>query len=206
MTWSNDGEADVVADPKGVFDQVARVYVRGYGHGTETSWIEAGPEAIRGSLAVPANADVVAIPLITVLNGDEGDDSEAGIEIGVSDAAGGLPSMTYASHILDTELVVDYVVAFADVSPFRGQSVRLMVTLRQTDVCGGAACTHNVDLYVGDLWFEGLPDICTTEPDGSHPLYEYDDDPSPLPGSDCSQPLPYYFLDAEDGPHNAYGV
>jgi hypothetical protein len=155
---------------------------------------------------VPASADLVAIPLMTVLNDVPTDDSEAGIEIAVRNGGGGPTVMTYASHILDTWLGVDYVVAFADVSPFQGQPVRLTITLRQTDICAGAACTHNVDLYLGDLWFESLPDICTTEVDGSHTLYDYYDDPSPQAGWDCPEPSPYYFLDLEDGPYNAYGA
>jgi len=206
MTWQSDGQARVVADPKSLFGQVAQVYVRGYGHGTETSWVKAGPAAIRGPLSVPAGADLIAIPCMTVLNEVPGDDSEAGIEIAVSDPVGGQPMMTYASHILDTELRYDYIVAFADVSEFGDQDVSLTITLRQTDICGGANCTHDVDLYIGDLWFESLPDICTTEPDGSHTLYDYYDDPSPHLGADCADPQPYYFLDLESGPYNAYGV
>jgi hypothetical protein len=141
-----------------------------------------------------------------VLNDNPAWDSEAGIEIAAEEAAGGPAVLTYASHILDTELGVDYIVAFADVSQYQGRPLQLTITLRQTDVCGGTNCTHNVDLYVGDLWFERLPDICTTLPDGSHMLYDYYDDPSPLAIVGCSDPQAYYFIDVEEGPHNGYGA
>ena len=207
MTWANDGQAAVVADPKSVFGQVARVYVRGYGHGTETSWISASASSMRGSLAIPFGVDVVAIPLASALNGDVNEtDSEAGLEIKVHQPASGRTAMSYASHIFETQLDVDYVVAFADVSEFQGQTAEVTITLRQTDVCAGAACTHDIDLYVGDLWFESLPDICTSEADGSHSLYDYYDDPTPYADVSCADPQPYYFIDVEEGPYNHYGV
>jgi C1A family cysteine protease len=119
--WSSDGEAELVTDPKGTYGQVARVYVRGYGHGDEVSWV-------KGSLTVPSSADVVAIPLASALNGDVNEtDSEAGVEIAVYDPASQLTVTTYASHLYETGLGVDYIVAFADVSEFRGPHlVRLL--------------------------------------------------------------------------------
>jgi hypothetical protein len=199
MTWTNDGQAQVVTDPKGRFGQVAKVYVRGYGHGTETSWV-------KRNLDVPINADIVAIPLASAVNGDVNEtDSEAGIEIAVYDPASGRTVMTYASQIFETRLEVDYVFAFADVSEFQGAGIELTITLRQPDVCASYACTQNVDLFVGDLTFEVLPDICTTEADQSHTVYHYYDDPTPHGGVGCANPQPYYFVDLEDGPHNAYG-
>jgi hypothetical protein len=113
---------------------------------------------------------------------------------------------TYASHILETMLGVPYIYAFADVSFFRGQRVELTITLRQVDVCAGSLCTHDADFYIGDLSFERLPDICTTEAGGSHRLYDYYDDPTPHKVAECEDPQAYYFLDVEDGPHNAYGA
>ncbi|HEY66327.1 MAG TPA: hypothetical protein G4O02_17390 [Caldilineae bacterium] len=207
MTWANDGQAQVVADPKGVFGQVAKVYVRGYGHGTETSWISASGSSMRGPLAVPFGVDVVAIPLATARNGGVNEtDSRAGVEIRVHHPASGQTVMTYASYIFETELATDYIVAFADVSEFQGSTVELTITLRQPDTCAGYACTEDVDLYIGDLWFESLPDICTTEADASHTLYHYYDDPTPQLDASCSDPQPYYFLDVEDGPYNRYGA
>jgi hypothetical protein len=199
LTWASSGQAQAAADPKGCFGQVARLRVEGYGHGTQTAWI-------RGTLNVPAGADVIAIPLITVLNDDPTRDSEAGIEIAVHDPASGRTVMTYASHIFDTRLGVDYIFASADVSEFQGQTIELTITLRQPDVCAGYACTHNVNLYVGDLTFEALPDICTTEADGGHTLYDYYDDPTPHADVSCADPQPYYFVDVELGPYNAYGA
>ena len=197
MTWSNDGQARIVTDPEGAFGQVAQVYVRGYGHGRETSWV-------KGTFTVPAGADVVSIPLTATYN--DNPDADVGVEFAVHHAASGQTVMTYASHIVPTQLGVSYVVGFADVSQFAGQSVELTIRLRQPDVCGGASCTANVDLYIGDLSFESLPDICTTEADGSHTLYHYYDDPTPLPGAICANPQSYYFVDVEDGPYNHYGA
>ena len=48
--------------------------------------------------------------------------------------------------------------------------------------------------------------ICTTEANGSHRLYDYYDDPTPRQVAECENPQPYYFLDVEDGPYNAYGA
>lgn len=198
-TWVNDGQFEVVIDPKGVFGHVGKVYVRGYGHGTETSWV-------RGNLNVPANADVVAIPLASASNGDVNEtDTEAGIEIAIYHPGSGQTIMTYASHLLETRLGADYIIAFADVSEFQGQSVELTITLRQTDNCAGYACTRDEDLYIGDLWYESLLDVCTTEADQSHTLYDYFDDPSPHTGVSCADPQSYYFIDVEEGPHNHYG-
>ena len=198
--WSSDGETGLVDDPKDVFGQVAKVWVRGYGRGTETSWI-------RGNLTVPATADVVAIPLGSALNGDINEtDSEAGIEIKIRNPKDFRSQMTYTSHIFETHFDVDYIVAFADVSEFQEQAIELTITLRQPDICAGSACTHDADLYIGDLWYERLPDICTTEADGNHTLYDYFDDPSPDTDADCTNPQPFYFIDVESGPFNYYGV
>jgi hypothetical protein len=179
---------------------VARLSVRGYGHGKQTAWI-------RVSLDVPADADIVSIPMATSLNGpiDE-TDSESGLEIAVYEPQSDQTVWTYASHILETKLGVPYVYAFADVSPFQGQRVELTITLRQVDVCAGSLCTHDADFYIGDLSFERLPDICTTKADGSHRLYDYYDDPTSRQVAECENPQPYYFLDVEDGPYNAYGA
>ena len=198
-SWTTSGGGGSVTDPKACFGQVARLSVQGYGRGTETAWM-------RGTLQVPAGADVVSIPLMTVLNADPAKDSEAGIEITVRDPGSGQAVVTYASHILDTYLWLDYVSAFADVSEFDDREVELTITLRQPDVCAGHNCTHDVDLYVGDLTFERLPDICTSETGGDHRLYDYYDDPTPHGGAHCVNPQPYYFLDVEDGPRNAYGI
>ena len=204
VDWANDGQAELVTDPKGIFGKVAKVYVRGYGHGTETSWISASQNSIHGPLNVPADADVIAIPLATARDGDVNNkDSKAGVEIKVHHL---LPArtastpnnwetvMTYASHILETRLGVDYIVGFADVSEFQGSTVELTITLRQPDLCGGYNCTADDDLYIGDLWFESLPDICTTEADSSHILYDYYDDPTPHPDAGCADPQPFYFI------------
>jgi serine/threonine protein kinase len=205
-TWEEglDGmeasQGEIVADPKALFGQVARLSVRGYGHGKQTAWI-------RVSLDVPADADIVSIPVATSLNGpiDE-TDSESGLEIAVYEPQSDQTVWTYASHILETKLGVPYVYAFADVSSFQGQRVELTITLRQVDVCAGSLCTHDADFYIGDLSFERLPDICTTKADGSHRLYDYYDDPTSRQVAECENPQPYYFLDVEDGPYNAYGA
>jgi tRNA A-37 threonylcarbamoyl transferase component Bud32 len=205
-TWQEglDGieasQGEIVADPKGLFGQVARLSVRGYGHGKQTAWIKV-------PLDVPANADVVSIPVATSANGPVDEtDSESGLEIAVDGPQSQQTVWTYASHILETKLGVPYIYAFADVSSFQGQRVELTITLRQVDVCAGSLCTHDADFYIGDLSFERLPDICTTEADRSHRLYDYYDDPTPRQVAECENPQPYYFLDVEDGPYNAYGV
>ena len=198
-SWATGGDVGAVLDPKGCFAQVVRLRVEGYGDGTKTVWM-------RGRMHVPAGADVVSIPLMTVLNDDPSRDSEAGIEVTVRDPGSGQTVMTYASHILDTYLWLDYISAFADVSEFPDRDVELTITLRQPDVCAGGDCRHNVSLYVGDLAFERLPDICTNEPGGGHTLYDYYDDPSPHAGAGCPNPQAFYYIDVEDGPRNAYGI
>jgi hypothetical protein len=205
-TWQEglDGieasQGEIVLDPKGLFGQVARLSVRGYGHGKQTAWIKV-------PLDVPADADVVSIPVATSANGPVDEtDSESGLEIAVDGPQSRQTVWTYASHILETKLGVPYIYAFADVSSFQGQRVELTITLRQVDVCAGSLCTHDADFYIGDLSFERLPDICTTEADRSHRLYDYYDDPTPRQVAECENPQPYYFLDVEDGPYNAYGA
>ena len=193
-------KGDTTGDPKGIFGQVARLSVRGYGHGEQTAWI-------RVPLDVPADADIVSIPVATSGNGSVDEtDSDSGLEIAVHQPQSDQTIWTYASHVRETELDVPYILAFADVSDFRGQRVELTITLRQIDVCGGYLCTHDADFYIGDLYFERLPDICTTEADGSYRLYDYYDDPTPRQVDECENPQPYYFFDVEDGPYNAYGV
>jgi hypothetical protein len=108
--------------------------------------------------------------------------------------------------LLETELGVSYMYAFADVSAFRGRKVELAIRFRQVDVCAGAACTHDADAYIGDLVFERLPDICTTLMDGSLRLYDYYEDVTPQRVTACPRPQPYAFLDVTEGPHNAYGA
>ncbi len=197
MEASQGGVAD---DPKGIFGQVARLSVRGYGHGTQTAWVKVW-------LDVPAEADIVSVPVATSGNGHVDEtDSDSGLEMAVYEPQSDRTVWTYASHMRETELDVPYIVAFADVSPFRGQRVALTLALRQLDVCAGSACTHDADLFIGDLYFARLPDICTTEADGSYKLYDYYDDPSPRRVTECENPQAYYFLDVEEGPHNAYGA
>lgn len=193
-------QGEIVADPKGLFGQVARLSVHGYGHGTQTAWV-------RVALDVPAEVDIVSIPVATSMNGPVDEtDSESGLEIAVYEPQSQQTAWTYASHLLETQLGVPYVYAFADVSAFRGQRVELTITLRQLDVCAGSACTHDADFYIGDLAFERLPSICTTETDGGHRWYDFYDDPTPRQVTDCENPEPYYFLDVEEGPYNAYGA
>jgi len=193
-------QGEIVADPKELFGQVARLSVRGYGHGKQTAWIQV-------PLDVPADADVVSIPVATSANGSVDEtDSESGLEIAVYEPQSERTVWTYASHLLETKLGVPYVYAFADVSSFQSQRVELTITLRQVDVCAGSLCTHDADFYIGDLAFERLPDVCTTEADGSHRLYDYYDDPTPRQVAECENPQPYYFLDVENGPYNAYGA
>jgi len=197
LTWDHGTYATMESDPKGVFSQVARIYVRGYGEGTATSWVSTAIE-------IPSDADIIAIPFASAFDGGVNEtDSIAGIEISVSN--GSETVTTYASHIYETEKNVSYIYGFADVSKFRGDQVELTITLRQPDACAGSACTQDVDLYIGDLVFQKLPDICTTESDGSNKLYDYFDDPTPTPG-ECADPQDYYFLDIEDGPYNTYGA
>jgi tRNA A-37 threonylcarbamoyl transferase component Bud32 len=193
-------QGEIVSDPKGLFGQVARLSVRGYGHGKQTAWIQV-------SLDVPTDADIVSIPVATSANGPVGEtDSESGLEIAVCEPGSDQTVWTYASHLFETKLGVPYLYAFADVSAFQGQRVELTMTLRQVDVCAGSLCTHDADFYLGDLSFERLPDICTTEADRSHRLYDYYDDPTSQQVAECENPQPYYFLDVEDGPYNAYGA
>jgi hypothetical protein len=192
-------QADVLVDPKGIFERVVRLSVTGYGHGEQTAdfsvWLD-----------VPERADIVSIPVATALNGTvEESDSESGMEIAVSDPASRRESLTYAAYLLETELGVPYVFAFADVSPFQGQRVQLRVTLRQADVCAGSQCTQNADFFIGDLYYGEMPDICTTTSNGQYLHYDYYDDPMPREVQHCEQPQPYYFLDIEDGPYNTYG-
>jgi serine/threonine protein kinase len=203
--WSEDPgfvdkhQADLLVDPKGIFERVVRLSVTGYGHGEQTAsftlWLE-----------VPEQADIVSIPVATALNGtvDESD-SESGMEILVRDPANGQESWTYAAYMLETEFGVPYALGFADVSLFQGQRVQLSVTLRQVDVCAGSQCTQNADFFIGDLFFGELPDICTTLSDGQLINYDYYDDPTPQEVESCAQPQPYYFIDIEDGPYNTYG-
>jgi len=108
--------------------------------------------------------------------------------------------------MLESKLDVPYMYAFADVSPYRGRRVELTVILRQVDVCAGSACTHDADAYIGDLTFEQLPDICTTQADGHFELYDYYDDPTPHAVDECEVPQPYYYMEVREGPYNAYGV
>jgi hypothetical protein len=142
--------AEFVDDPKGVFGKVARISVKGYGSGTQTT-------SLRINLTVPPGADVVSIPLATGLNGDPNEtDAEDGVEIAVRDPASGQSVMTYASNVLETRLGWDYIVAFADVSEFGGRDVELIITLRQADVCG----VYNLYDY---------PEDPTPKVTGSHP-------------------------------------
>jgi hypothetical protein len=203
-SWELGPGASKVNDPKDAdFGKVVKLAVRGYGDGQRTSWVKGT------GITVPDNADVVAIPLASAYNGGVNEtDSEAGVEIKVYHASG-KEQMTYASHIFETRLGVKYIYAFADVSPFKGmQNVELTITLRQPRACGGWGCTRNEDLYVGDLIFEQLPDIITTEADGTHTLYDYFDDPSPTSGytDPPGTPVDYYFLDVKLGPFGQSGA
>jgi len=191
-------QAELVEDPKSIFGQVSKLTVHGYGHGEQTAEIIL-------FLTVPSEADIVSIPVATSLNGHvDASDSESGLEIGVS--AGGEIVWTYASFLMETQFGVPYVQAFADVSEFRGEQVELTIRLRQLDVCAGTLCTHEAEFYIGDLFFSTLPDICTTQRDGSFLLYAYYDDPTPSVEDDCHAPQPYHFMDVEEGPYNAYGA
>jgi hypothetical protein len=193
-------KAEMVLDPKGVYGRVARLSVRGYGHGTQVAWVKV-------LLQVPPQADIVSVPIATGLNGPVDEtDSESAIELAVREPGSGRTVWTYASHLLETELGVPYIYAFADVSAYRGRRVELILSLRQADVCAGAACTHDADAYVGDLVFERLPEICTTVAEGRLRLYDYYDDPTPRQVETCASPQPFHFVDVREGPHNAYGV
>ena len=205
VVWSDqpefvgDSQADILEDPKGEFEQVAILSVRGYGHGEQTT-------SLTVKLEVPEDADIVSIPVATALNGTVNDtDSESGLEIVVRDPNTGKESWTYAANLMETRLGVPYVFAFADVSPFRGQTAELTITLRQADVCAGAQCTHDADFYFGDLYFGLLPDICTTQADRTYTLYDYYNDPTPKSVTACENPQAYYFMDIEDGPYFEYG-
>ncbi len=194
----NQGE--IVVDPKGKFELVAKLSVRGYGHGDQTAWITT-------RLEVPETADIVLIPVATALNGTvEESDSESGLEILMRDPDTGQESWTYASYLYETDIGVPYIYVFADASPFRSQEADLMIRLRQIDVCAGSLCTHDADFYIGDMLYGKLPDLCTKHSDGTLVLYDYYDDPTPNEVGTCENPLSYYFLDIEDGPYNAYGV
>jgi serine/threonine-protein kinase len=203
-TWEGNAnvkdmdQAEIVEDPKGIFEQVAKLSVHGYGHGEQTAEIVV-------VLTVPSGADIISIPVATALNGHVNEtDSESGLEIAVR--GGDQTVWTYASFLMETQLSVPYVQAFADVSPFRGEQVELTIRLRQLDVCAGTLCTHDAEFFIGDLFFGNLPDICTTQSDGSYLLYTYYDDPTPYVEDDCPLPQPYYFMDVEAGPYNAYGA
>jgi hypothetical protein len=194
----NQGE--ILVDPKGEFERVARLSVRGYGHGDQTAWI-----TVR--LDVPVAADVVLIPVSTALNGTvQETDSESGLEILMRDPDTGQESWTYATYLYETDIGVPYIYVFADASPFGGGQADLMVRLRQIDVCAGSLCTHDADFYIGDMLYGQLPDLCTKHSDGSLVMYDYYDDPSPHEVIACEDPLSYYFLDIEDGPYNHYGA
>jgi hypothetical protein len=206
LQWVDDpglidvNQGEVLVDPQGKFERVARLSVRGYGHGDQTAWI-----TVR--LDVPDSADVVLIPVATALNGTVDEtDSESGLEIQMRDPDSGQESWTYATHLYETDLQVPYLYVFADASPFRGQEADLMVRLRQIDVCAGSLCTHDADFYIGDMLYGQLPDLCTKHSDGTLVLYDYYDDPTPHEVGTCEDPLSYYFLDIEDGPYNHYGV
>jgi serine/threonine protein kinase len=205
IQWKDDpglidvNQAEILVDPKGEFERVARLSVRGYGHGDQTAWV-----TVR--LEVPDMADIVLIPVATSLNGAvEETDSESGLEILMRDTGSDQESWTYASYLYETQLGVPYVYAFADASQFRGKQADLMIRLRQIDVCAGSHCTHDADFYLGDLYFGSMPDICTKNSTGELWLYDYYDDPTPHKVSACEKPLLYYFLDIEDGPYNDYG-
>jgi hypothetical protein len=192
-------KAEIVTDPKGYFGRVVRLSVRGYGDGTRVAWVNV-------MLPVPAQADIVSVPVATGLNGAVNEtDSESAIELAVREPQSGRTVWTYASHMFETELDVPYIYAFADVSAFRGRKVELSLRLRQADVCAGAQCTHDADAYIGDLVFERLPDVCTTGVNGRWRLYDYSEDPTPREVDSCLDPQPYYYVDVREGPHNDYG-
>jgi hypothetical protein len=206
LHWADDpglmdvNQGEILVDPKGIFERVARLSVRGYGHGDQTAWI-----TVR--LDIPESADVVLIPVATALNGTVDEtDSESSLEILMRDPDTGQESWSYATHLYETDLGVPYIYVFADASPFRGQEADLMVQLRQIDVCAGSLCTHDADFYIGDMLFGQLPDLCTKHADGTLVLYDYYDDPTPHEVGTCQDPLAYFFIDIEDGPYNDYGV
>lgn len=177
-------------DPKGVFPAVGHLHIGGYALGVESQEISMAVE-------VPPSADVLAIPMATALNGRvEETDSEAGVLITVLDGAGSAASRTFATNIMETSLGVDYLYAYADVSPLKGQNAVITLTLLQPDVCSGAACTHEIDLFIGPAQFEQLPDLCTSEPDGAHVLYDYLNDPTPTLVEVCEAPEALYMIEA----------
>ncbi|HEY65683.1 MAG TPA: hypothetical protein G4O02_14045 [Caldilineae bacterium] len=192
-----------VPDPKEVFDSVGRLQIKGYALGEKTAEMSM-------QLVVPPDADIIAIPLATAVNGDVNEtDSEAGVVITISDEATGQTSTTYATNIMETMLDVPYLYAYADVSPFRGEKVSLTITLLHPDICAGSLCTHNVDLYIGPVQFQRMPDICTTEVDGSHVLYDYLNDPSPTEVEACPDPQAFRFIEASvnaSQPFRKYGA
>jgi len=193
-------QSEIVVDPKGEFERVARLFVHGYGHGEQAAWI-----TVR--LDVPDSADIVLIPVATSLNGTvDQTDSESGLEILMRDPDSGQESWTYASYLNETQLGLPYVYAFADASAFQGRQAELTIRLRQIDVCAGSYCTQDADFYIGDLFYGQLPDLCTKQSNGTLLLYDYYDDPTPHQVAACDRPLSYYFLDVEDGPYNHYGV
>ncbi len=189
-------------DPR-TLDPVGYLGIKGYALGERTA--EIGLQ-----LQVPPEADLISIPLATALNGavDE-TDSEAGVIITVSDPGTGQTATTFATHIMETTLDEPYLYAYADASPFRGRQVTLKVTLLHPDVCSGSLCTHDIDLYLGPVQFERLPDLCTQEADGSHLLYDYPDDPSPTQIPACTYSQPVYFVEASANaaqPFRNYGA
>jgi hypothetical protein len=193
-------QAELIAGQKGEFEQVARLSVRGYGHGDQTAWVTV-------ELDIPETADIVLIPVATSLNGTVDEtDSESALEIRISNPDTGEESWTYALYLYETALGVPYTYAFADASPFRNQKAYLMIRLRQIDVCAGTQCTHDADFFIGDLYYGLLPDLCTRLFDGSLLLYDYYDDPTPEAVADCALPQSYHFLDIEEGPYNQYGI
>jgi hypothetical protein len=169
-----------VADPTGVFASVARLHIGGFATGE----LE---ETIAVSLQVPAGADLVSIPLATGLNGPVAEtDSEAAVRVVVRDPATGETVTTYATNIMDTSIGEPWLYAFGDLSPFRGRLVEVAITLLQPEACAGALCTHEIDLLVGPIQIEALPELCTTEPDGTRLLYDYIGDPTPAMAADCA--------------------
>jgi len=98
---------------------------------------------------------------------------------------------------METYLKEPYLYAFGDLSPFRGQEVTLTISLLHPHVCAKKNCTHDVELLIGPLQFQKLPDICTTEPDGTHKLYDYLADPTVNTVKSCAAPQPFYFIDLQ---------
>ncbi len=157
---------------------------------------------------VPAEADLISIPLATALNGavDE-TDSEAGVVITVLDIASGETGVTYAANVMETHLNAPFLYAFADLSLFRGRQVKLTVELLHPDACSGTLCTHDIDLYIGPSQLERLPDLCTLESDGTYTYYDYPADPSPISDSDCNPTRSSTLIDISvgiDAPYDRY--